>query len=73
MKENDDYLVCSKHNKTEPLNDRFAKNVYICVNKYCPNSFELACVKCRTEFHKDHVVKFLTLESFKTLLSFLAE
>lgn len=43
------------------------------MNRYCGNSFELACLKCKNELHKDHSIKFITLENFRNLLQLLGE
>jgi len=36
-------------------------NGYICMNRYCPDSFKVICQACKND-HRDHHVKVLSVE-----------
>lgn len=43
------------------------------MNRFCANAFELGCLRCKNELHKDHSMKYITLENFKMLLAQLSK
>jgi hypothetical protein len=55
------FVICEKHNKVEKAGAKVAANSYICMNRYCPNAFNIFCVTCKSE-HRDHAIKVLTFE-----------
>ncbi len=55
------FLICQKHNKVEKIGSKVPANSYICMNRYCPNSFKIICGACKND-HRDHSIKVLTIE-----------
>jgi hypothetical protein len=47
------------------------KALYICTQKGCKRAYQVSCLRCRNEFHKEHSVKFISLEEFKSYWSSL--
>jgi hypothetical protein len=62
------YLICEKHSKSEKSGSKMLTNGYICMNRYCPDSFKVLCSSCKND-HRDHSAKILTIED----VSFLVE
>jgi hypothetical protein len=55
------FLICERHNKIEKVGAKVAPNGFICMNRYCPNSFKVFCGACKNE-HRDHSIKVLSIE-----------
>lgn len=55
------FLICEKHGKWEKAGSKVAVNGYICMNRYCPDSFKVFCAACKND-HRDHSIKVLTIE-----------
>jgi hypothetical protein len=61
------YLICEKHNKLEKIGSKIPNNGYICMNRYCPDSFKVFCATCKND-HRDHSIKVLTIEDVSFLV-----
>lgn len=61
------YVICDKHKKTEKLTSKLITNAYLCMNRYCPDSFKVVCPTCKND-HRDHANKVLTIEDTTFLL-----
>ena len=61
------YPICTRHARSESA-ARLTSNAFLCLNRYCPESFSLFCATCKHE-HRDHAFKVLSLED----ASFLVE
>ena len=56
-----------KHNKYEKNGNKVAVNAYVCMNRYCPDSFKVFCSACKND-HRDHAMKILTIEDITFLV-----
>lgn len=54
------FLICAKHNRTEKISSKVPVNSYVCMNRYCPDSFKVFCSACKMD-HRDHANKILTV------------
>lgn len=62
-----EFLICEKHKKTEKVVSKVNANGYVCMNRYCPDSFKIFCSNCKND-HRDHAIKVLTLEDTTFLI-----
>jgi hypothetical protein len=61
------FLICGKHEKREKQASKVGVTGHVCMNRYCPNSFQVFCGSCKND-HRDHAVKVLSLEDLSFLL-----
>lgn len=61
------FLICEKHNRVEKTSSKMVTSGFICMNRYCPDSFHVICPTCKNE-HRDHAIKVLTIEDLSFLL-----
>lgn len=60
-------LVCSRHGKREANMSMIANNYYICMNRYCPDAYQVLCSACRQD-HRDHTISLLSIEDLCFLI-----
>lgn len=50
--------ICTRHKSPGTVpNEKDFKLTLVCMHKNCADKFKLCCLKCRSEFHKDHAIK----------------
>lgn len=54
------FVICDKHKKVEKLSSKVITNGYVCMNRYCPDSFKVLCATCKND-HRDHANKLLSI------------
>lgn len=60
-------VVCEKHQKRETNMAMISTNYYICMNRYCPNAYQVLCSSCRPD-HRDHTINILSIEDICFLI-----
>ena len=62
-----EFPICEKHKKVEKTMHKVSTNAYVCMNRYCPDSYKVFCCNCKND-HRDHQMKLLTIEDTVFLL-----